>query len=288
MKAKRNAPRGPRRHDLLDIDWQAVARGEIKLTKEQEAAAMDAWAAQADAKAARAAATIPKVDSAKIEAWRAANSGKKVVKDFYNGSADLILCHAKWYCETKAEKIEYLKWALDCIYSSARYVLREQIDAIEKKKNDTLAKDAEEYSRNPKRFEQWHRYYKVDDPWEIIEAEIKRLAEPKPEKKARKKQGINWEFLDFLERKPDLTISCSSAYTNLNISPRKFYAWHNEGRKICTGYNIMDWKDVDGRDKKLKKVWLKVSDDSLYVVNKDLIEFLKFTEPGCPKKPISK
>ncbi|MBU4405257.1 MAG: hypothetical protein L6428_12805 [Candidatus Aminicenantes bacterium] len=296
MPAKKKAPGDPKRPDLSDIDRQAVARGEIKLTEKQKAAAMDAVAAQWDAKAAQAAAkysTIPKVDSAKIKAYLAANSGKKVVKDFCNGNSDLILCHAKWYCKTKTEKIEYLKWALDIFYNSPKYVLRNEIEAAK------LKKDFEEYSLDPEKFKKKYtrtitpadgtRYemtYREElDPWTEIENEIKLLQAPK---KNRKKQGINWDFLITLEKYPDLPIACSKAYNELNVSPRKFYQWHEEGRKICNGYNIYDWKDVDRRNINLKRVRLRVSDDSLYVVKKDLIEFLKFTQPGFPKKPISK
>lgn len=275
MKAKRNKPRGPRRHDLLDIDWQAVARGEIKLTKEQEAAAMDAWATQADAKAAQAAAkysTIPKADRAKREAYLAANSGEKVAKSFCKGKADLILCHAKWHYKTKAEKLEYFRWVLKTFYSSPEYVFRHEIEAEKRKK------DFEEYLLNLGKFKMI--YHEEPDPWTEIESEIKRLAGPKPEKKTRKEQVINFEILLPPDKNPDYIFQSANLYKALGVTSGTFANWRIGGLKIKSDYGKLELQDWKARgyavNKRTQNPILKNTGRA--VVKKDIVEFFRITD----------
>lgn len=279
MKAKKKAPGGSRRHDLLDIDWQAVARGEIKLTKEQEAAAADAAAEH----------------RAKREAYLAANSGKKVKHDFYNGSADLILCHAKWYCKTKAEKLEYFRWVLKIFYSSPEYVFRTENEAAK------IKKDREEYLLDPIKFKRKYtktiapadgtRYemtYREElDPWTEIENEIKRLQAEKSEtpkderqEKERKQPDMPFNILKPFDKNLTDTVNCSNFRRSAGIHTNTFQRWYNNGRKTCAGFKTEDWKDQNDVVSGTGRIRLKHIPKSRFVIKGNLMEFLKFTEPG--------
>jgi len=164
--------------------------------------------------------------------------------NYYNGDADKILNHAKNYCITKAERIEYL----------------ETVFAIHQVTGGALI-----------------------DPLTEIQSEIRRLRGPQKderEKKKRKEQGPNFNWLRPFDKDLDKIFQCANLRRSISVSGNTFLKWHSPsyGIKICDKYNLMDWLGMKYETApKTKNLRLKLIANNRSVLKRDLIEFLKFT-----------
>jgi len=208
------------------------------------------------------------------------------VNDYYEGDTDKILNHAKYYCTTRAEKIEYLKWALHIFHGSPEYVLRET-------ESEKIIKDRAERALDPEKFKRKYTktitpadgpsyeitYFEEPDTWNEIENEIERLAGPKPEPRARKEQTMNFEILLPPDKNPDHIFQSANLYRALGVTPGTFANWKIKGLKIKSDYGrpeLQDWKAQGyAVNKRTQNPLLK--DTGLAVVKKDIVEFFRIT-----------